>query len=196
MSNKYTFRKKKCTSKLHSIVVVCGGGRRPSSTKKPAAAHTMVAKLLALSLLVAAGSASVLPQARPAIVTRSKESAALKLRGGSTVTKAPSQPKALRGGGAKPLFMGVDTALLGYFAGWCTAAPRHPSVRARAAPHACSPSQTRVSRGCPSLSQRSSQPHVLKLSGTCSTTTTQSIVPPHVKGREGLVHARWASLPL
>jgi solute carrier family 35 protein E1 len=78
----------------------------------------MVAKLLALSLLVAAGSASVLPQARPAIVTRSKESAALKLRGGSTVTKAPSQPKALRGGGAKPLFMGVDTALLGYFAGW------------------------------------------------------------------------------
>jgi len=76
-------------------------------------------KALVLGLLVAAASASQLTHARPGIAARPSkgDSLALRLRGGSTVAAAP-QPKALRGGGAKPLFMGMDLSLLSYFFFW------------------------------------------------------------------------------
>jgi len=73
-------------------------------------------KSLVVVTLVAACSASQLNQPRPAIAARSQESLALRLRGGNSIVTA--QAKVLRGGGSKPLFMGIDLQLFSYFAFW------------------------------------------------------------------------------
>jgi len=75
-------------------------------------------KSVVVVALIAACSASQLSPPRPAMAARSQESVALRLRGGNSVVTAPSQTKVLRGGGAKPLFMGMDVQLFSYFAGW------------------------------------------------------------------------------
>ena len=79
------------------------------------AAHKMLKSLVVVAL-VAACSASQLNQPRPAIAARSQESLALRLRGGNSIVT--TQAKVLRGGGSKPLFMGIDLQLFSYFGFW------------------------------------------------------------------------------
>ena len=73
--------------------------------------------------LVAGCSASQLNQPRPAIAARSQESLAIRLRGGNSVVTVAPQTNVLRGGGSKPLFMGIDVQLLSYFAFWSVPIP-------------------------------------------------------------------------
>ena len=92
-------------------------------------------KSVVVVALIAACSASQLSPPRPAMAARSQESVALRLRGGNSVVTAPSQTKVLRGGGAKPLFMGMDVQLFSYFAGWSVPAAHPPSLRTFALAH-------------------------------------------------------------
>ena len=85
-------------------------------------AHKMLKSLLVVAL-VAGCSASQLNQPRPAIAARSQESLALRLRGGNSVVTVAPQTNVLRGGGSKPLFMGIDVQLLSYFAFWSVPIP-------------------------------------------------------------------------
>jgi len=80
-------------------------------------------KSLLVVALVAGCSASQLNQPRPAIAARSQESLALRLRGGNSVVTVAPQTNVLRGGGSKPLFMGIDVQLLSYFAFWSVPIP-------------------------------------------------------------------------
>ena len=140
-------------------------------------------KALVLGLLVAAASASQLTHARPGIAARPSkgDSLALRLRGGSTVAAAP-QPKALRGGGAKPLFMGMDLSLLSYFFFWRApaATPRAPCTNPRTAT---------VPQDLVSIGRWGAVPCGCALTpisprvGTCSTTTTRSTEARRVRRR-------------
>ena len=85
-------------------------------------AHKMLKSLLVVAL-VAGCSASQLSQPRPAIAARSQESLALRLRGGNSAVTVAPQTNVLRGGGSKPLFMGIDVQLLSYFAFWSVPIP-------------------------------------------------------------------------
>ena len=96
--------------------------RRASAFDRLTDAHKMLKSLLVVAL-VAGCSASQLNQPRPAIAARSQESLALRLRGGNSVVTVAPQTNVLRGGGSKPLFMGIDVQLLSYFAFWSVPIP-------------------------------------------------------------------------
>jgi len=96
--------------------------REPPTFDRLTDAHKMLKSLLVVAL-VAGCSASQLNQPRPAIAARSQESLALRLRGGNSVVTVAPQTNVLRGGGSKPLFMGIDVQLLSYFAFWSVPIP-------------------------------------------------------------------------